>query len=68
LDPDGGVQGIQKFSANTTVWLFVRNPDTLDALEPKAASAFRQACPTLSRAYDLIREFLSMVHHREGAR
>jgi transposase len=59
---------LQKFSATTAVWLFVRDPDRLDALEREALATFCQASPTLSCAYDLIQEFLSMVHKREGAR
>jgi transposase len=59
---------LKKFSANTAVWLFVRDPDTLDEVEQEDLMAFCLASPTLERAYDLVQEFLSLVHKREGAR
>jgi len=59
---------LQKFSANTAVWLFVRNPKKLDEIERQYLAALCQASLTLKRAYDLIQDFLSMVHKREGAR
>ncbi len=45
---------IQKFSANTAVWLFVLDPKKLDEIEQEDLAAFCQASPTLGRAYDLI--------------
>jgi transposase len=59
---------LHKFSANTAVWLFVREPQTLDEIEQEDLAAFCQASPTLKKAYDLVQDFLSMVHKREGAR
>jgi transposase len=59
---------LHKFSANTAVWLFVRDPQTLDEIEQEDLAAFCQASPTLKRAYDLVQDFLSMVHKREGVR
>ncbi len=59
---------LHKFAANTTVWLFIRDPDSLDEVEREDLVAFCQASPTLKRAYDFVQEFLSMVHKREGAR
>jgi transposase len=59
---------LQKFSANTAVWLFVRDPKTLDKIEQDDLAAFCQVSPTLKRAYHLIQDFLSMVHKREGHR
>jgi transposase len=41
---------LQKFSANTAVWLFVRDPNTLDEIEREDLAAFCQASPTLKRA------------------
>jgi transposase len=61
-------QRLQKFSANTAVWLFVRDPATLDEIEHEDLAAFCQVSPTLKRAYDLVQDFLSMVHKREGVR
>jgi len=59
---------LQKFSANTAVWLFVRDPQTLDEIEQDDLAAFCQVSPSLKRAYHLIQDFLSMVHKREGHR
>ena len=59
---------IQKFSASTAVWLFVRDPKTLDDNEREDLAAFCQASTTLKCAYGLVQDFLSMVHSREGAR
>lgn len=57
---------LQKYSAKTAVWLFVRNPETLDEVEREDLATFCQASTTLKRAYRLIQEFLTMVHKREG--
>ena len=59
---------VQKYSAKTAVWLFVRNPDTLDEFEREDLATFCQASTALKRAYRLIQEFLTMVHKREGER
>jgi transposase len=59
---------LQKFSANTAVWLFVRDPKKLDEIKREYLAALCQASLTLKRAYDLVQDFLSMVRQREGAR
>jgi len=59
---------LQKFSANTAVWLFVRDPKTLDEVEQEDLAAFCQVSTTLKRMYDLVQAFLHMVHQREGER
>ena len=59
---------IRKYSPNTAVWLFVRDPDALDEGEREDLATFCQASPTLKRAYCLIQDFLTMVHKREGER
>ena len=59
---------IQKYSSNIAVWLFVRDPETLDEVEREDLAAFCQASTTLKRAYGLIQDFLAMVHKREGPR
>ncbi len=59
---------LQKFSATTAVWLFVRDPTTLDEIEREDLAAFCQVSPTLKSAYHLIQDFFSMVHKREGHR
>jgi transposase len=57
---------IQKYSANTAVWLFVRDPKALDEVEREDLTTFCQASPPLKEAYRLIQEFLAMLHKREG--
>ncbi len=61
-------QRLQKFSANTAVWLFVRDPESLDEVERENLAAFCQASIALKKAYDLAQDFLVMVHKREGHR
>ncbi|HEX9132370.1 MAG TPA: transposase [Ktedonobacteraceae bacterium] len=57
---------IQKYSANTAVWLFVRDLDVLQQGEREDLATFCQASAVLKRAYGLVQEFLTMVHKREG--
>jgi transposase len=59
---------IQKFSANAAVWLFVRDPKTLDEIEQADLLAFCEASSALKRAYDLVQDFFTMVHKLEGHR
>jgi hypothetical protein len=61
VKPPANLHRLQKFSANTAVWLFVRDPNTLDEIEREDLAAFCQASPTLKRAYQLIQDFLVMV-------
>jgi transposase len=57
---------IRKYSANTAVWLFMRDPKTLEEGEQEDLAAFCQASPALARAYTLIQDFRNMLHRREG--
>lgn len=50
------------------VWLFVRDPKTLNEIEQEDLATLLRASPPLKRAYDLIQSFLAMVHKREGKR
>jgi transposase len=59
---------IQKYSVNTAIWLFVRDPTKLNEIEREDLAAFCQASAPLNKAYDLLQDFLSMVHQREGKR
>jgi transposase len=68
VKPPVNLPRLQKFSATTAVWLFVRDPNTLDEIEREDLAAFCQASPTLKRAYQLIQDFLVMVRKREGKR
>jgi transposase len=46
----------------------VRDPKDLDKMEQEALAAFCQASAQLRLAYDLVQDFFSMVHKREGHR
>jgi transposase len=59
---------LQKYSANTAIWLFVRDPEKLDEIEREDLAAFCQASAALKKTYDLLQDFLSLVHKREGKR
>jgi len=60
------IERIKKYTPNTAVWLFVRDPKTLDEIEQEDLATIRLASPALKKAYDLIQSFLAMVHKREG--
>jgi transposase len=57
---------LQKYSVNAAIWLFVRDLQKLDEIEREDLVAFCQASAVLKKAYDLLQDFLSMVHKREG--
>ena len=57
---------IQKYAVNTAIWLVVRDPKKLNEIEREDLAAFCQASAPLKKAYDLLQDFLSMVHQREG--
>jgi transposase len=62
------VERIKKYTPNTAVWLFVRDPKTLDEIEHEDLVAFCQTSNTLKRAYDLVQDFFTLVHKRQGDR
>ena len=59
---------LHTFTASTAVWLFVRDPKSLDEVEQEDLATFCQASPTLKRTYDLVQDFMHMVRNREGHR
>jgi len=59
---------LHTFTASTAVWLFVRDPNSLDEVEQEDLAMFCQASPTLKRTYDLVQDFMQMVRKREGHR
>jgi transposase len=61
-------QRILKYTPNAAVWLFVRDPKDLEKVEQEALAAFCQASTQLRLAYDLVQDFFSMVHKRQGYR
>lgn len=58
----------ERFSAHHAVWLFIRDPNTLTAREQEQLALIRAASAEAEAAYALVRDFLTMVHQREGAR
>lgn len=62
------IHRLQKFTASTAVWLFVRDPDSLDDIEKQDLKMFCLASAQLSQAYQLVQQFLTMVRKREGHR
>lgn len=57
---------LQDFSAHDAVWLFARDPDSLDEKEQETLTAICQASETAHTTYQLIQEFRHLLHHREG--
>ena len=57
---------LQDFSAHEAVWLFARDPDSLDEKEQETLTAICQASETTRTAYQLVQEFRYILHHREG--
>src|SRR5205085_1987366 len=62
------VERVKKYTPNTAVWLFVRDPKTLNEIEREDLATILLASPPLKKAYELIQSFLAMVHKREGKR
>jgi transposase len=58
----------ERFSAHHAVWLFIRDPNTLTAREQEQLALIRAASAEAETAYGLVRDFLTIVHQREGAR
>jgi transposase len=59
---------LHTFTASTAVWLFVRDPKSLDEIEQEDLATFCQASPTLKRTYDLVQDFMHLARKREGHR
>ena len=57
---------LQDFSAHDAVWLFARDPDSLDEKEQATLTAICQASETASTTYQFVQEFRHLLHHREG--
>ena len=62
------IERIKKYTPNTAVWLFVRDPKTLNEIEQEDLATILLASPALKKANDLIQSFLAIVHKREGKR
>ena len=61
-------QRLLKYTPNAAIWLFVRDPKNLEKMEQEVLATFCQVSPRLRLAYDLVQDFFSMVHKREGHR
>jgi transposase len=59
---------LQDFSAHDAVWLFVRDPERLDAEDRTTRAAICQASETAQRLYELVQAFRQILHRREGER
>ncbi len=59
---------LPQYSANTAVWLFVHDLDSLDEIEREDVRALREASGVLDQAYRLVQDFLRMLRKREGHR
>ena len=57
---------VQDFSAKDAVWLFVRDPTTLDEKEQATLTAICQASETARTIYQVVQEFRHMLHTRSG--
>jgi transposase len=62
------IERIKKYTPNTAVWLFMRDPKVRNSVAQEDLAAILLASPPLKKAYDLIQSFLAMVHKREGKR
>ena len=65
---EDGHRPVQDFSAKNAVWLFVRDPASLDEKEPTTLTAICQASETARTTYQLVQEFRHLLHHREGGK
>ena len=59
---------LQRFSAKDAVWLFMRQPNALDEQAQNELSRIRAASPLAETTYQLVQDFLQIVHGREGRR
>ncbi len=65
---EDGHSPVQDFSAKNAVWLFVRDPASLDEKEQTTLTAICQASETARTTYQLVQEFRHLLHHREGGK
>lgn len=57
---------LQVFSAKDAVWLFARDPASLDEKEQETLAAICQASETTSKTYELVQQFRHLLHTRSG--
>jgi transposase len=56
------------YTSNTAVWLFMCRPEKLDEAGQEDLTAFCLANKQLDTTYQLVQDFLLMMHKREGER
>ncbi len=59
---------LQQLTSREAVWLFLRAPAELEKAEQDDLTTLCQASETAQTLYQLVQDFLHMVHHREGGR
>ena len=59
---------VEQFSAHHAVWLFIRDPHKLTAQQQEQLTFIRESLASTDTAYSLVRDFLTLVHKREGKR
>jgi transposase len=59
---------MELFPPQCTSWLFLRAPTDLEKAEQADLATLCQASETAQTLYQLVQDFLHMVHHREGER
>src|SRR6266700_780912 len=57
---------LENFSAQRSVWLFVRQPDELDEMQQAELALIRQASPSVETAYRLVQAFMQMIWEHTG--
>jgi transposase len=59
---------VDQLGAHSAVWLFIRDPKKLTAQQQEQLAFIRESLSSAETAYTLVRDFLTMVHQREGER
>jgi len=67
VQPDEVPQApLQQFSSKDAVWLFIRSPDDLDETERMDLTTLCQASEKAKLLYQLVQNFMKIVHQRLG--
>jgi transposase len=66
--PSAGLARLPRYTSQTAVWLFMRDPKKLESHQQEDLAAFRLVDQTLNTTYQLVQDFLHMLRHREGHR
>ncbi|HEX2912207.1 MAG TPA: ISL3 family transposase [Chloroflexia bacterium] len=63
LPPASPIEGLK---ARRAVWWFIREPENLTSFETEQLEKLKKASPAANTAYELVREFMLMVHLKKG--